>query len=206
MVTHPDDGDGTCASDTGMILECCGCERVFFRRDYWFSEWDEVVDHPVSGEPMMRRGIQTAYWPSAIARQRPKWLDDLRRRDNSLGLLLDEMYSALDADLRVLAAIGARTAFDRASELLGVHPAISFQEKLDSLGALGKISHDEEKSLEILVDAASAAAHRAWRPESDQLNTMVDVVESFLHRSFAVGEGIAKLRASVPTKPKRTKP
>lgn len=204
-VVHLDEGDGTSASDTGMILECCGCERVYFRRDYWFSEWDEIVDHPVSGDSMMRHGIQTEYWPSAIARQRPKWLDALRNRDKSLGLLLDEMYSALDADLRVLAAIGARTAFDRASEILGVDPSISFQEKLNSLGANGKISIDEEKTLETLVNAGSAAAHRAWRPQPDELNTMVEVVESFLHRSFIVGDGIAKLKASVPEKPRRKK-
>src|SRR5438309_1209540 len=62
-VEHVDDGDGTSANDTGMILECCGCERVYFRRDYWFSEWDEIVDHPISGEQTMRRGIETTYWP-----------------------------------------------------------------------------------------------------------------------------------------------
>ena len=205
VVQHPDDGDGASASDTGMILECCGCERVYFRRDYWFSEWETIVDHPVTGQPMLEGGTETTYWPSVIARQRPKWLDPLRDRDNSLGLLLDEMYSALDADLRVLAAIGARTVFDRASELLGVDAAISFQKKLDSLGANGKISLDEEKTLEALVDAGSAAAHRAWRPQPDELNTMMDVVESFLHRSFIVGDGIAKLKASVPEKPQRKK-
>jgi hypothetical protein len=206
VVNHPDDGDGTSASDTGMILECCGCERVYFRRDYWFSEWETIVDHPISGEPMLEGGVETVYWPSVTARQRPKWLETLRSRDKSLGLLLDEMYSALDADLRVLAAIGARTAFDRASELLGVDPAISFQEKLDSLGVNGKISLDEETTLDALVDAGSAAAHRAWRPQTDELNTMVDVVESFLYRSLIVGDGIARLKASVPEKPRRKKP
>jgi hypothetical protein len=201
-----DDGDGTSASDTGLILECCGCERVYFRRDYWFSEWDEVVDHPLTGQPMMQHGVQTTYWPSEIARRRPKWLDVLRERDRSLGLLLDEMYSALDGDLRVLAAIGARTAFDRASELLGVDPAIRFQEKLDRLGANGKISLDEENTLEVLVNAGSAAAHRGWRPEPQELNTMIEVIESFIHRSFIVGDGIAKLKAAVPAKPTRGKP
>ena len=69
-----------------------------------------------------------------------------------------EMYVALDNDLRVVSAIAARTVFDSASELLGIEPAISFQEKLDRLGANGKISIDEEHTLQILVDAASAAA------------------------------------------------
>jgi hypothetical protein len=176
-----------------------------FPARHWFSEWDEIVDHPVSGQPMIRPGVETIYWPSVIKRARPKWFDALRERDNSLGLLLDEMYSALDADLRVLAAIGARTVFDRASELLGVDEGLSFQEKLDRLAADGKTSLDEAKTLQALVDAGSAAAHRAWRPQPDELNTMIDVVESFLHRSFIVGDGIAKLRASVPEKRRRKK-
>lgn len=205
VVPHSDDGDGTSASDTGMILECCGCERVYFRRDYWFSEWDELVDYP-GPRATMRPGIETTYWPSIIARQRPKWLDSLRDRDDSLGLLLEEMYSALDADLRVLAAIGARTVFDRASELLGVDAAFKFQEKLNSLRCHGRISLDEERTLEALVDAGNAAAHRGWRPKADELNTMVDVVESFLYRSFIVSDGIAKLKASVPEKRRRQKP
>jgi hypothetical protein len=48
------------------------------------------------------------------------------------------------------------------------------------------------------VDAGSAAAHRGWRPNHEELNTMIDVVESFLHRSFIVGDGIKKLKAAVP--------
>ena len=113
------------------------------------------------------------------------------------------MYAALDNDLRVVSAIAARTVFDRASELLGIDPAISFQEKLDGLGANGKISIDEERTLGVLVDAGNAAAHRGWRPKPQELNTMIDVVESFLHRSFIVGDRIEELRAAVPQKPKR---
>ena len=57
----------------------------------------------------------------------------------------------------------------------------------------------------MLVDGGSAAAHRGWRPEPEELNTMIDMVESFLYRSFIVGDGIAKLKAAVPPKPKREK-
>jgi hypothetical protein len=34
---------------------------------------------------------------------------------------------------------------------------------------------------------------------------MMDVLESFLHRSFVIGDGIQRLKASVPPKPPRTK-
>jgi hypothetical protein len=114
-----------------------------------------------------------------------------------------EMYDALAGDLRVLAAIAARTVFDRSSEFLGVDPALTFSQKLDKLGGDGKIGVDEHNILEVLVDAGSAAAHRAWRPSTAELGTMIDVVESFLQRSFVLGDGIKKLKASVPPKHQR---
>ena len=185
-----------------MILECCGCERIYFRRDYWFSEWDTIGDDPITGEPRLEGGIETVYWPAPVRRQRPNWLEKIEESERGLGKLLDEMYAALDNDLRVLAAIAARTVFDRASQLLGVDPAIGFKKKLDSLGADGRISCHEKEILQVLMDAGSAAAHRGWRPRVDELGTMVEVLESFLHRSFVLGDGIAKLKASVPARPK----
>jgi hypothetical protein len=202
-VVHTLDDDGTSASDTGMILECCGCGRVYFRRDVWFSEWETIGVHPITGEQRIEGGVETTYWPAPVTRQRPKWLDRIEEADRDLGNLLQEMYTALDNDLRVVSAIAARTVFDRAAELLGVNRGINFQEKLDSLGANGKISIDEAGTLHVLVDAGSAAAHRGWRPKPEELNTMIDVVESFIHRSFVVGDRIAKLKAVVPPKPKR---
>ena len=190
--------DGTASQDTGMILECCGCERVYFRRDFWFSEWEMEIDDLLTGEPRVVGGVETSYWPAPVRRKRPEWLE---KTDRDLGKLLNELYSALDNDLCVLAAIAARTVFDRASQLLGVDAADSFKEKLDRLSANGKISGDEKGILQALVDAGSAAAHSGWRPKVDELSTMIDVIESFLHRSFIVGGGIKKLKASVPAKP-----
>ena len=205
VVHLPDEYDGTNASDTGMILECCGCERIYFRRDYWFSEWDTIGDHPITGEPSLERGVETVYWPAPVRRQHPQWLEKIEEADRDLSKLLREMYAALDNDLRVLAAIAARTVFDRASKLLGIDHAMRFEEKLDKLDADGRISLDEGKILRVLVDAGSAAAHRGWRPKAAELSTMVDVVEYFLHRSFVLGDGIEKLKASVPAQPKRDK-
>ena len=204
-VRSNDDSDGTSSRDTALILECCGCERLYFRRDFWFSEWEQITDHPLTGEPMLEGGTDTKYWPPASARKRPHWLPTIHEADQALGDLMMEMYDALAGDLRVLAAVGARTVFDRASEFLRVDPALTFGEKLDQLGADGKIGIDEGNILAVLVDAGNAAAHRGWKPSANELSMMVDVLESFLHRSFVVGDGIEKLKASVPPKPKRTK-
>jgi uncharacterized protein DUF4145 len=199
------DDDGTSSSDTGLILECCGCERVFFRRDFWFSEWETIGEDPHTGQPRMEGGVQTTYWPAPVTRKPPEWIDGIELADKTLGTLLSEMYTALNNDLRVLAAIGARTAFDRSSELLGVDPALTFGEKLDHLVTLGKVGKDERGTLDVLVDASSAAAHRGWMPKTKELNTMMDVVEAFLYRAFILGDGIQKLKASVPPKPARQK-
>lgn len=139
---------------------------------------------------------------ASARREEAAWLDRVQERDTKLTELLHEMYSALDGDLRVLAAIGVRTAFDRATELLGVEPAISFDDKLRRLVDDGRISGDEKKILAVLVDAGGAAAHRSWRPRRDQLDTMLDAIESFLHRALIVKDGIAKLEAAVPAKQK----
>jgi hypothetical protein len=203
---NSDDDDGTSASVTAMILECGGCEGIFFRRDYWFSEWETIGQHPVTGEPRMEGGTETTYWPPLVERTPPKWIIDVEMADQTLGNILSEMYTALNNDLRVLAAIGARTAFDRSSELLGVDATLQFNQKLDQLVAIGKISAEERLTLEVLVDAGGAAAHRGWKPKPKDVSTMMDVVEAFLYRGFILGDGIQKLKAAVPPRNARAKP
>ncbi|MGV3518718.1 MAG: DUF4145 domain-containing protein [Luteitalea sp.] len=92
---------------------------------------------------------------------------------------------------------------EKARAIQGVEPAISFDDKLRRLVDDGRIGGDEKKILAVLVDAGGAAAHRSWRPRRDQLDTMLDAIESFLHRALIVKDGIAKLEAAVPAKQKR---
>jgi len=193
------------SSDTGMILECCGCGKVFFRRDFWFSEWEQLVDNPDTGQPEMQGGVETTYWPAPVQRKPPEWIDKVKRADRVLGQLLTEMYAALNNDLRVLAAIGARTAFDRSSELLGVQSTLGFDQKLNELVSMGKIGDSERATLEVLVDAGSAAAHRGWAPKAKELTTMMAIVEAFLYREFVLGDRLKKLKVAVPPKPSHLK-
>lgn len=188
-----------------MILECCGCELVFFRRDFWFSEWETIGENPRTGQPQLEGGVETTYWPAAVKRKLPDWIDKIAKADKILGKLLSEMYAALNNDLRVLAAIGARTAFDRSSQLLKVDPNLTFSAKLDALVTMGKVGPDERGTLEVLVYAGSAAAYRGWVPNSEQLNTMMRIVEAFLYRAFILDARLQKLKAAVPPKPGHSK-
>lgn len=175
-------------STTGFLLECCGCETLYFRRDLWFSEWDDGDE-------------DITYFPFPAARKKPSWVEDIEVADAVLGRLLGELYLSLDAGLRVMSATAIRTAIDRASELLGVNPSLKFFQKLDGLETGGHISSNERKILDVLIDAGSAAAHRGWRPTPDQLSIMMDALEGFLHRALILGDVVKSLQAAVSSKP-----
>lgn len=187
------------------ILRCRGCEARYFVEEHVFSEdMEEHFDEEMQawvGQLIPR----IKQYPSLIKRPEPVWSANISIKDNLLGSLLSDIYSCLSADLSVPAAISIRTCFDRATELLGVDPAISFAEKLKELKSGGIISEGESKTLEVLTEAGSAAAHRAWRPTSAQLSTMMDILEAFLNRTLVLAKQAADLGANVPVKPKRKK-
>ena len=112
----------------------------------------------------------------------------------------------MNNELHVLSAIGIRTAFDRASELLGVDPAKNFLEKLTELVHLGKIGSSEKDTLDALTDAGNAAAHRGWSPSQKELDTMMNIIEGFLHRTFILAAAAKSLKQNVPARPTRKKP
>ena len=180
------------AIDRYQVLRCLGCERVYFRHAYYFSE---AENHHGDIDPLV------AYWPPPKNREQPSWLDQLS--DELLRDLLDEIYGALDADHRVLAAIGTRTALDRAMVLKGADEAQGFGEKLDQLLDKGIISDDEKKILGKLTDAGSAAAHRGWKPEPKELATLIDGVETFLHRALVLEKDVHAMEDVMPPKPRR---
>jgi Domain of unknown function (DUF4145) len=184
------------------ILQCRGCECVYFQTDETFSEDIGAQYNPATGEMEEYLRHKITHWPAPVQREQPNWSSELMGVDPDLYSLFDDIYIALNQELNVLSAIGIRTIFDRASELLGVHPAKTFKEKLTNLVDLGKVGVSERNSLDILTNAGSAAAHRGWRPDSTQLSTMLNVIEAFLYRNFVLDAEIRKLKTQVPEKPK----
>lgn len=198
---YDDNDDGIWAKTDFYILQCCGCESVYFKTVSVCSENFEYIDD--KGTIELDEEIE--YWPSPSKRKVPDWVSDLIFTDDDLYKLLKNVYKALDNDLGVLAAIGVRTVFDRASEFLGIDPELTFDLKLKKLVDSGKIGNDEQKSLVILTDAGSAAAHRGWRPKPNELDTMMSIIESFLYRTFILEDAAKKLNTSVPARKKSTR-
>ena len=202
--TFDDDESGIWGSTDYRILVCRGCEAAYMQTSETFSE---NVEHRQNedGEWVQFIPADVRHYPPPSRRPLPAWHYEINWLDSSLGSLFSDIYRCIDAELAVPAAVATRTAFDRATELLGIDPSESFAAKLQALLDGGKISKDEKDVLETLIDAGSAAAHRGWRPKADELSTLVSLVESFFHRTFVLGDAAKKLKASVPPKPKKKK-
>jgi hypothetical protein len=198
-----DDELGLWAETMSRILQCGGCKSVYFQEVFISSE-DHNSNIRPDGHLITRYNEHITYYPAPAKRKRPDWLTIL---DIELGLydLLGETYNALDVDARVLAATGARTIFDRASELLKIDPNLSFKEKLDLLHQQGHIGAAERGHLDLLTDAGSAAAHRGWKPSPAQLNTVMSIVEAFIYRNFVLDAEVKKLKKQIPLRRKRKK-
>lgn len=163
---------------TYTMLECCGCERVCLKREFYFSEWD---------------GAKTEYYPPQISRPLPEWHEELPQEMRELLL---EVYSALHADSRRLAIMGTRTLVDiYMNEKLG--DIGGFAQKLKKLGSEGLISKPNAEHLDAALEAGHAAAHRGHRARSKEVNQVIDIVENLL-QNYVLDLAAANLKAMTP--------
>lgn len=182
-------------------LQCCGCGVIHVRRDVFFSEDEDHEQDPVTGEWKTVLRATSTYWPPPERRRKPSW--SLQVQDDVVHRLLDEVYRALNDDLRTLAAMGVRALLDKTFELAGADPAAGFEEKLKSLTAEGVISIRDKETLTIMTDAGSAASHRGWQPDADALDTILEAAEAVLHRVVVLPSNAQRLQQQVPPKPQR---
>jgi hypothetical protein len=175
-------------------LKCAGCNSLYFQyerlaaqhecndspeEEYPLEELKEYIEQcKAIGEEYNILYEERHHWPEpAKERSRPDWS---KLTDALLTKLLSSVYTALEHDLRVLAAIGMRVVFDRASELVGIDTSESFANKLNQLHREHLISKSQKESLEVLTDAGSAAAHRGWEPDPKQLRILLNIMEHFV--------------------------
>jgi hypothetical protein len=144
------------------ILKCRGCDHVFVQTVSTNSE-DYENYYEEDGSTGIMHNETIRYWPALSKRKRPEWKLDygIDAEDvDTLNVPMRELYGALDNDLRMLAAIGIRTAYDIASELLGIDSSLRFEQKLDALVTSERIGVVDKDRLEMVIDAGSASAHR----------------------------------------------
>jgi len=117
--------------------------------------------------------------------------------------LLDEVYVALHADSRRLAAMGARALIDEVIRKR-VGDQGNFKDGLDELVNKGLLSTDNRELIHAAVDAGHASAHRGFQPSPDDISTVIDIVENLIQNEL-LATPVAALRAATPSRPPRGK-
>lgn len=173
------EGDTIYWEDRYNMLECCGCGTCSLKQQSFFSE-----------EP----GIETRYYPPRIARPLPLWRWTLPQQ---IGDILNEVYVALQADCRALALMGARAIMDLVM-VDKVGDVGTFAQKLEELERQGFVGTQNRLFLDAALDAGSAAAHRGYTPESEDINHVMDIIENLLQGVYALEKAAQRLRRSTP--------
>jgi hypothetical protein len=168
--------------DTFEMLECCGCETVMLRHSHWFSE-----NYP---------DVTVSYYPPAVSRRRPAWQSQLPLE---LCSLMREVYSALDANNRRLALMGARTAFDMVL-VDKVGDQGTFAKRLEKLEQQGFVGRRNREFLLTALEAGSAAAHRGFQPQPEHLGHVMDIVENVLQAVYALEDGATQVKKATPAR------
>jgi Domain of unknown function (DUF4145) len=175
-------------STTYSMLECRGCEEVSLCRTTWCSE-DDPMDELSPG----------TYFPPRVSRRKPAWMDRLSVPDE-YECLLDEIYIALHADSRRLAAMGARALID-AYITRRVGDQGDFAKGLKKLVEENHIREAQREIVAAAVDAGNASAHRGHCPSVNDISAVIDIVENLIHNEL-LAEQAQTLRANTPPRPK----
>jgi hypothetical protein len=118
--------------------------------------------------------------------------------------LLSEIYTALHLNSRRLALMGVRTIIDM-FVLDKIGDVGTFQQKLQTLVDGGYLGSQQKDILNVALEAGNAAAHRGYKPSSEVLSHVIDVVESLL-QSYALEKVSDSVKAKIPSRPRPSKP
>lgn len=189
--------------NTFKLLECMGCETVFYYKSSINSE-DYEHDYDSERKTVLIPNITIVTFPKpSKVKSRPEWLHSLLVKDMQLHTIFNEMYAAYESGSFILASIGLRTIFDRATEVLKIHPGLPLKEKVNILKEEGFIGETEKSQLEIVTEAGNSAAHRAWTPKESEFESLLIIIESFVQRNVLRDDRVYNIAEMLPKKAPR---
>jgi hypothetical protein len=110
--------------------------------------------------------------------------------------LLRQVYAALSAEAYDLAAMGIRTIWERMMiDQVGNHG--TFVANLAAYERSGAISAKQRAALETVLETGHAATHRGFRPQFEDIATLLDVTEGLLRPLFDANK-VTELRERIP--------
>jgi hypothetical protein len=188
------------------ILQCRGCEFVFYETRSSSTDDVDVRVKPFTGEQELYYPVTTATFselpPPALRRSLDAVVVPLCAHFPTLGAIVREVYVAREQKLFVLGAVGLRTAFDCATTLLDIDPDARLKDKVLALQERGFIGTAQAAQLQIVVEAGSAAAHRGWSPTAGEFDALLKALEGLLRTAF-LDRGDSVHTIDVPPRPAR---
>lgn len=185
------------------LLECMGCETVFYHLSASDSESWDFRYNPITEKEEVFYPITITTYPATPKEERPDWTWSLVSIDSSLYEIMNEVYDAQKGNSLILAAVGLRTALDRTAVILKIDPGHTLEDKLEKLIELGYVGGQELEVLKIVIDAGSAAAHRGWSPNDKEFKNLLTALEQFIHRAVVIGQEPLGIAKSIPAKQPR---
>jgi hypothetical protein len=179
------------------VLQCNGCHQHSIRRESWHRV---VVPDPEESEPLL---LEQSYSPFRNWRRAPDWLDRIEAASPDLHGLLAEVYTATnDHQVRMLAmAVRAVVDVVMVQRLSGDFG--SFEVKLAKMVDAGYLTKAQAETLETVIDAGSAAAHRGFLANRELLVEMVVIMESMIRELYISGPMMKALKQLIPPRPPR---
>jgi hypothetical protein len=200
-VTHIDELSSFEAPDhaveeKSVVVSCRGCKDVSIRKETWYFD---LVPHE-ENEGGQLTGV--IFSPPRLWRRPPNWLPRLEPAEPDLCDILNEIYLAThDGQVRLLAT-GVRTALDYVmTQIIG--DVGDFPAKLREMVAHGHLSSKQKDMLDTVIDAASATAHRGFKPDRALLEEMVDTMETVIRDHYLTGPSLRVMKTLVPPRPPR---
>ncbi len=151
----------------------------------------------VGVSPTAGTGAIAAVEPTSleVTSGKPAWFGKL---PSNVGAIMGEIYAAMGMQMRILPAMGVRTAFDVLFVELLDGDVGSFEQKVSMLTAKNLISPSERQHVLAALDVGSASAHRGHMPDKEDLETILAVCERLLHAHYILPSATQRLRANTP--------
>jgi hypothetical protein len=193
--TWSDDRYDVDGGTTYQMVKCGGCGTFSMRRETWCSEWTD--DH---GRPEGK----VDYFPPRLFRKIPAWHADLQTylpAEKTISDLLQEIYVALQNDLRRLAAMGIRSLLEHMM-IDKVSDQGSFKKNITKFKDSGFISSVQMNFIETALEAGHASIHRDFKPTVAVLISLIDISESLVQVLYIQEHQAAAIKATVPQRKK----
>ena len=173
----------TIVANMWLLSKCRGCEKINFR-------------HILRRSPEEKTDV-VFYFPRKPIRPVPEWVIKLPMHYVEV---LQEIYLSINEGLLILSLTGIRTLLD-IYIIQKIGDVGTFKQKLDKLVSSSIITSSKAEVIEAAIDAGNAAAHRGYKPDSETLLKVLDIVENLL-QSEIVDRNAKHIRGNTPSRKK----